>query len=209
MDDPFASFCARNERRIVVAEATARAQLSARAVPPFAFRVARVGTIIDRGVFRHDVTIDHHCATSLRLAVRPPLIAVLGAAALATAPPFAVHALAAEDPVRIISCSTTTIPSFRGRGENARFRMTVSYAVVGEQADLVRFVTRTPSGDVRTYTDRGRFSPGVTIAHDELIADASDAPEERAGAPTACAAAYVHFVNGTAWSAAQQRSPGT
>lgn len=155
----------------------------------------RIGTIVAGGEFTHDMTVDHRVATRLAL--------VLGATVLTIAPPYKAGARAASGtPIRLLSCSTTQALSARPRTEAPRFGMIVSYAVL-RSADVVRFTTATPSGDVRTYTASGLFSPGVVIANRHLTADAFDPTAAEMSSPTRCAPTYVHFLDGTSWSATQ------
>jgi hypothetical protein len=106
-------------------------------------------------------------------------------------------------PVRVTSCH---VVADRTGGRNAAVQETirVSFTVAsGKPADVARFTLVVRGQVLRDFTARGLFSDGVVIADRILRADAGTeaafnglSADERACVPT-----YVHFVDGTAWSA--------
>ena len=69
-------------------------------------------------------------------------------------------------------------------------------------ADLARFTATAPAGAFRDFTAHGNFAKGVVIADRVLTADASQAGRSLP-AGTECMMTYVHFVDGSSWSAPQ------
>jgi hypothetical protein len=63
-------------------------------------------------------------------------------------------------------------------------------------ADVIRFtVNEGPGNQAQTVTETGTFSPGVGIDREDSFASPSTA------IPPACTVTYVHFTDGTSWTA--------
>ncbi len=72
----------------------------------------------------------------------------------------------------------------------------------GPAADVARFTLVAPGQVLRDFTARGLFSQGVVIADRILAADPSAQTRFNSlGTGAECAPTYVHFVDGTSWTA--------
>ena len=105
-----------------------------------------------------------------------------------------------RSPARMTSCEV--IPdTIERRGTPAPETIAVSFMITGDvPADLVRFTAIGRAGGFHEFTARGHFTKSVMISNRELEAD-------RAVEPVAlphgveCALTYIHYVDGSSWSA--------
>ena len=102
-------------------------------------------------------------------------------------------------PARMTSC--TVLPETIDRRVTPPETIRVSFTIEGDvPADVVRFTATAPGGGFSRFTTRGNFTKMIMIANRVLEAD-----------PTAlvhplppgvdCALTYIHFVDGSSWSA--------
>jgi hypothetical protein len=104
-------------------------------------------------------------------------------------------------PVRVTSCHVVEEPVSR-RSTTVQETIRVSFSVEsGPAADLARFTVLTPKQVLRDFTARGFFSNGVVIADRILAADPPTQERFNALHTTECVPTYVHFVDGSSWSA--------
>jgi len=122
------------------------------------------------------------------------VVAATAAASVANAQDIAAPQATSTAPVAITYVRVAELKS----DESRRGTIYLSYRNGGSiAADDVRFVIR--HGQATTQVrDRGLFSPNVRIDHH--FAGAS-AMQWDANSSTSAAIVYVHFVNGTSWSA--------
>jgi hypothetical protein len=106
-------------------------------------------------------------------------------------------------PARMTSCGL--VPAEMDHRVTPPAVLRVSFMITGDvAADLVRFTARLPGGNYRTFTTRGNFTKTVMIFDRELQKDPK--PENEAevaplGHDIDCALTYIHFVDGSSWSA--------
>jgi hypothetical protein len=104
-------------------------------------------------------------------------------------------------PVRMTAC--TVIPETISRRGTLPETIRVSFSIEKDTpADVARFTATAPAGAFREFTARGTFTKGVTIAGRVLSADPA-APEHRLSPGVECTMTYVHFVDGSSWTAPQ------
>lgn len=103
-------------------------------------------------------------------------------------------------PARMISCEVMA-DTIERRGTPPPETIRVSFMMTGDlPADLVRFIAVGRAGGFHEFTARGYFTKSVMISNRELEAD-------RAAAAAAlphgveCALIYIHYVDGSSWSA--------
>ena len=108
---------------------------------------------------------------------------------------------ASTAPAHMTSCAV--IPEVISRRGTVPETIRVSFAIDKDtSADLARFTATAPAGALRQFTARGTFAKGTMIADRVLTAD-SEAPSHTLPAGTECMMTYVHFVDGSSWSAPQ------
>jgi hypothetical protein len=67
-------------------------------------------------------------------------------------------------------------------------------------ADVIRFIVdEGPGNQAQTVTETGTFSPGVGIDREDSFASSSTS------IPPTCTVTYVHFTDGTSWTAPSSR----
>jgi hypothetical protein len=77
----------------------------------------------------------------------------------------------------------------------------VSFMIAGHiPADVVRFTAAGRAGGFRDFTARGYFTESVMISNRELSADTEESQRELPHG-VECALTYIHYVDGTSWSA--------
>jgi len=128
--------------------------------------------------------------------------ALLSAAILAVTPASAPPVRGVDaPPVRVTSCRT--IVELHARGAPAQEAIQVSFSNDHDSpADVARFSVRSITGQWKEFTARGSFSKGVVIA-DRILSSETSVEEhffsrERSAD---CALSYVHFTDGSAWTA--------
>ncbi|HEY1867723.1 MAG TPA: hypothetical protein VGG70_05455 [Candidatus Cybelea sp.] len=102
-------------------------------------------------------------------------------------------------PARMTSC--TVMPATMDRRIEPPETIRVSFMITGDvPADLVRFVAAGSAGGFREFTIHGLFSKTVMISSRELH---SETPVEGHPLPRGveCRLTYIHFVDGSSWSA--------
>jgi hypothetical protein len=110
----------------------------------------------------------------------------------------------AQPPVRVQSCHVV-VDRLDRRNSSVQETIRVSFAVNnGKTADLARFTLVVRREHLRDFTARGSFSDGVVIADRILKADADTQSGFNALGDSSgeCIPTYVHFTDGTDWSAA-------
>jgi hypothetical protein len=115
--------------------------------------------------------------------------------------PLAVSRAAAPTsaPASMMSC--TVIPATISRRGTSPEAIRVSFMIASPTAaDLARFTATAPAGAYQAFTARGVFTKGVVIADRVLQADPS-APVRPLSRGVECMLTYVHFVDGSSWSA--------
>jgi hypothetical protein len=118
-------------------------------------------------------------------------------------PATAPAATAPAAPVRVTSCHVVVDRS-GGRSPAVQETIRVWFAVANNKpADIARFTLMARGRALRDFTARGLFSGGVVIADRILHADAGAqaAFNGLSGDEGECVPTYVHFVDGTVWSA--------
>lgn len=131
------------------------------------------------------------------MSINPLGFAGLTAALLCVALP----AFAGEDamPARMTSCAV--LPETIDRRVEPPETIRVSFMITGNvPADLVKFTAAGPAGGFRAFAVRGHFTKSVMISNREL---SSAEPVEGHPLPSGveCRLTYIHFVDGTSWSA--------
>jgi hypothetical protein len=104
-------------------------------------------------------------------------------------------------PVRVAACRV--IPDTITERGSIQELIRVSFAVEnGPPADIARFTLKTPNGDYEGFTARGSLSGGTAIA-DRLVSADLEAQRQfyAIGSSVGCEVSYVHFIDGTSWSA--------
>jgi acyl dehydratase len=116
---------------------------------------------------------------------------------------FVVPAARADEthaPARMTSCAV--IPdTIERRGTPPPETIRVSFMITGDvPADFVRFTAVGRAGGFHEFTARGYFTKSVMILNRELEADRA---VEAAALPhgVECALTYIHYVDGTSWTA--------
>ena len=111
-----------------------------------------------------------------------------------------VVAVAADaGPAHVTEC--TLIPETISRRGSVPQAIRVSFSIVKDTAaDVARFTATAPAGALLGFTAHGLFARGVTIADRVLQADPS-APTQSLAPGTDCMLTYVHFVDGSSWTA--------
>jgi len=113
--------------------------------------------------------------------------------------PVTVAAETAPPPAKMIAC--TVVPEQISRRGTIPETIRVSFSIEKDTAaDVARFTATAPAGAFRDFTARGSFSKGTIISDRVLNADAG-APSRRLAPGTECQITYVHFVDGTSWTA--------
>ncbi len=103
--------------------------------------------------------------------------------------------------LRVAACNV--IPDAVAQRGSAQELIRVSFALEkGPSADVARFTVKTPYGDYPGFTARDSLSGGTAIADRIVTAD----PEAQGrlyslGSSVGCEVSYVHFIDGTSWSA--------
>ncbi|HEY2473557.1 MAG TPA: hypothetical protein VGI19_02030 [Candidatus Cybelea sp.] len=110
---------------------------------------------------------------------------------------------ATPEPARMESC--TVIPRTMDHRITPHVMIRVSFMITGDlPADLVRFTALTPIGVYREFTTHGHFTKNVMIEDREIEIDLEEG-ETVPGRPLPhgvdCALTYIHYVDGTSWSA--------
>lgn len=104
-------------------------------------------------------------------------------------------------PARMTACAV--LPQTIDRRVTPVETIRVSFMITGEvPADQVRFTARNDDGGYRNFTTQGNFTKAVMIANRELHADPIPS-SRRLPAHVTCALTYVHFTDGSSWSAPQ------
>lgn len=102
-------------------------------------------------------------------------------------------------PARMASC--TVLPETIDRRITPPETLRVSFMITGDiPADVVRFTATSPSGTFREFTARGNFTKTIMIAKRELKVDPT-APARQLPRGVDCSLTYVHFMDGSSWSA--------
>jgi hypothetical protein len=118
-------------------------------------------------------------------------------ALLLSAAPVAADQAAA--PAIMTSCWVTP-KTIQRHGTPPPETIRVSFMIIGDgPADVVRFTANSPSG-VHEFTVRGSFASSVTINNRELPVDPAAAVRPLPHGVD-CMLTYVHYVDGTSWSA--------
>jgi hypothetical protein len=103
-------------------------------------------------------------------------------------------------PARMTAC--WIVPqTIERRGTAPPETIRVSFMITGETpADLVRFTATSPSGVLREFTARGTFTKSVMIS-DRVLPIDPGAPVHLLPHDAQCALTFIHYVDGTTWSA--------
>jgi hypothetical protein len=124
---------------------------------------------------------------------------ILVAALWLTARPAPAGEAPAAAPARMASC--TVLPETMDHRITPPESLRVSFMITGDiPADLVRFTATSPSGTFREFTAHGNFTKTIMIADRVLKVD-STAPMHELPRGVDCSLTYVHFVDGSSWSA--------
>lgn len=117
------------------------------------------------------------------------------------ASPVIVAADSVAAPVRVTDCTVIAETISRRGGVPQTIR--VSFSNENDTpADVARFTAKAPAGVVREFTARGRFAKGIVLSDRVLRAD--QRPPNHALKPCVeCMLTYVHFVDGSQWTAPQ------
>lgn len=119
--------------------------------------------------------------------------------AMVLVPPVALVAAEPQAPARLTACDV--IPETISRRGSSPESIRVSFSIDRDTpADLARFTATAPAGAFRDFTARGTFTKGVAIVDRVLTAD-PNAPTRPLSPGVDCMLTYVHFVDGTSWSA--------
>jgi hypothetical protein len=136
----------------------------------------------------------------------PPVIdlalALMSSLAFAVAEtPAAALPGAGPAPLRVTACRLSV--EHHGPRGSVEQVVVVSFANDRDTpADVARFTVANAGGVAKAFTARGSFTKGVLIADRILPAEALRG--ESSGTPTSdCALTYVHFVDGSSWTAAR------
>lgn len=117
--------------------------------------------------------------------------------------PVAAPAAQTTAPIHVTSCQV--VPATVTRRGPVQEVIRVSFSVEKDvAADVARFSVSSPNGAYRDFTARGLFSNGIAIADRVLKADPASQQQFYslgAGSGVECMLTYVHFVDGTSWSA--------
>jgi hypothetical protein len=111
----------------------------------------------------------------------------------------------AEEPMPARMTSCAVMPATLDRRVEPPETIRVSFMITGDvPADFVRFVAVGPAGGYREFTIHGLFSKTVMISSRELQSSTSveDQPLPRG---VECRLTYIHFVDGSSWSAEDER----
>jgi hypothetical protein len=102
-------------------------------------------------------------------------------------------------PARMTSC--TVIPETMDRRITPPETIRVSFMITGDvPADIVRFTVTGPGSGFRAFTVHGTFTKTIMIANRVVQADATP-PAQPLPHGVECRLTYIHFVDGSSWSA--------
>jgi hypothetical protein len=109
---------------------------------------------------------------------------------------------ATPSPASVTSCAV--VPETMSRRGTTPEKIRVSFEILSTTpADLARFTATAPAGALEAFTVRGTFTKGAMIA-DRLVEADPSAPVHPLASGVECMLTYVHFVNGSSWSAPSQ-----